>query len=75
MLGTKVETTFYLEDNNSYDIIVNHMDELQERLEEKGYQCKIEVENRGKQQEFVEDFLEKEKPVGRFQRYSFDVKA
>lgn len=75
MLGDNVETTFYLENSNSYDIIENHRNELLERLEEKGYQCKIEVENRKKQQDFVEDFLEKEKPVGRFQRYSFDVKA
>lgn len=75
MLGTSVETTFYLENSDSYNVILNHMDALQERLEEKGYQCKIDVENREKQQDFVEEFLEKEKPIGRFQRYSFDVKA
>lgn len=75
MLGTSVETTFYLENSGSYDVILKHMDALQEKLEEKGYQCKIDVENREKQQDFVEEFLEKEKPIGRFQRYSFDVKA
>lgn len=75
MLGTSVETTFYLEDSKSYEIILNHMDRLTEKLEEKGYQCKIEVENKEKQQNFVEEFLEQEKPVGKFQRYSFDVKA
>lgn len=75
MLGTSVETTFYLEDSDSCDIILRHMDRLTEKLEEKGYQCKIDVENREKQQNFVEEFLEQEKPVGKFQRYSFDVKA
>lgn len=75
MLGSSVETTFYLENISSYDVILNHMDVLQKKLEEKGYQCKIGVENREKQQDFVEEFLEKEKPIGRFQRYSFDVKA
>lgn len=75
MMGTSLATTFYLEDSSSCDIILKHMDSLQEKLEEKGYQCKVDVENRGKQQDFVEEFLEKEKPVGRFQRYSFDVKA
>lgn len=75
MLGTSLETTFYLENSGSYDVILNHMEVLQEKLEEKGYQCKIDVENREKQQDFVEEFLEKEKPIGRFQRYSFDVKA
>ena len=75
MLGNAVETRFYLEDSNSFDIILKNLDSLQEKLEEKGYHCRIEVENREKQQNFVEEFLEKEKPVGRFQRYSFDVKA
>ncbi len=75
MLGSSVETTFYLENISSYDVILNHMDVLQKKLEEKGYQCKIGVENREKQQDFVEEFLEKEKPIGRYQRYSFDVKA
>lgn len=75
MLGISVETTFYLENISSCDVILNHMDVLQKKIEEKGYQCKIGVENREKQQDFVEEFLEKEKPIGRFQRYSFDVKA
>lgn len=75
MQGSAVETTFYLQDSGSYDVILSHMDTLQEKLEQKGYQCKIEVENREKQQDFVEEFLEKEKTIGKFQRYSFDVKA
>lgn len=75
MLGISVETTFYLENSGSYDTILSHMDALQKKLEKKGYQCKIDVENREKQQDFVEEFLEREKPIGKFQRYSFDVKA
>ncbi len=75
MQGRAVETTFYLEDKHSYQLIENHIDTLQEKLEVKGYQCRIEVENREKQQDFVEDFLEKEKTVGKFLKYSFDVKA
>lgn len=75
MLGTSVETTFYLENSDSCDVILSHMDALQEKLEKKGYQCKIDVENREKQQDFVEEFLEREKPIGKFRRYSFDVKA
>lgn len=75
MLGSSVETTFYLEDGDSCDVIRKHMEVLQKKLEEKGYQCSMDVENRGKQQNFVEEFLEKEKPAVKFQRYSFDVKA
>lgn len=75
MLGTNVETTFYLGDSVSFQMIFNHIDTLKTKLEEKGYGCRIEVENREKQQNFVEEFLEKERPAGKFQRYSFDVKA
>lgn len=75
MLGSNVDTKFYLGDSSSYEIILKNIDSLRERLEEKGYGCSIEVENRAKQQDFVEEFLEKEKPFGKFQRYSFDVKA
>lgn len=73
--GSSMDTTFYLEDIGSYEVIENHIDILYKKLEEKGYQCKISVENRGNHQDFVEEFLEKEKPVGKFMRYSFDVKA
>ena len=45
------------------------------RLEEKGYFCEVKVENRKKEQDFVQDFLERENPPGKLQRYSFDVKA
>ena len=44
-------------------------------LEEKGYSCEVKVENRRKKQDFVQDFLERENPPGKLQRYSFDVKA
>lgn len=75
MLGTSLETKFYLENEASCQLILKHIEVLQERLEEKGYQCRMEVENRKKKQNFVEDFLEQEKSIGKLQRYSFDVKA
>ena len=75
MLGNAVDTTFYLENERSYQLILGHIPKLQERLEAKGYFCTIGVENRKKQQDFVQDFLEQERPAGRLRRYSFDVKA
>lgn len=75
MVGTSVETDFYLSEEASYQLIAKHTDQLAQRLERKGYQCEIRVENRKKQQDFVQDFLEQEKPVGKLHRYSFDVKA
>ncbi len=73
--GTAVQTEFYLEDEASYRLIAGFTDRLVEQLQNKGYQCEVKVENRQKQQDFVEDFLEREKPNGKLHRYSFDVKA
>lgn len=76
MRGTKVHTDFFLADDKSYDLILEHMDLLEERLERKGYQCTIQVQNKEKKVDFVEDFLKKDQPsTGRLHRYSFDVRA
>ncbi len=75
MKGTAVQTEFYLENESSYRLVAGFTGQLVERLQEKGYQCEVKVENRQKQQDFVEDFLEHDKPAGKLHRYSFDVKA
>ena len=66
-----------MEDDASYDLIMNNVDILQKRIEKKGYTCNINVENEGKQVNLVEDFLKHDTrgtttPVS---RYSFDVRA
>ncbi len=73
--GTAVQADFYLENDASYRLIFGNTDQLVERLRERGYQCEVKVENRPRQQDFVEDFLEHDKPSGKLRRYSFDVKA
>ncbi len=75
LLGTSVQTEFYFQDEVSCRLITQCSDELIKRLEEKGYSCEVKVENRRKKQDFVQDFLERENPPGKLQRYSFDVKA
>lgn len=76
MRGKKVHTDFFLADDKSYDLIFEHMDLLEERLEKKGYQCTIQVQNKEKKVNFVDDFLKKDQPsTGRLHRYSFDVRA
>lgn len=75
LLGNGVQTEFYFEDENSCRLISQYSHELVKRLEEKGYSCDVKVENRKKKQDFVQDFLERENPPGKLQRYSFDVKA
>ncbi len=75
LMGSAVQTEFYFEDENSCRLISQCSQELVQRLEEKGYSCDVKVENRRKKQDFVQDFLERENPPGKLQRYSFDVKA
>ncbi len=71
-----MSTKFYLEDEASYDLILSHADELQKRLEKKGYHCEIEAVNEDKKVNFVDDFLNAGKSSGGLvHRYSFDMKA
>ena len=48
MKGTAVKTNFYMADDASYELILAHAEELAERLENKGYQCQIEVKSEEK---------------------------
>ena len=71
-----VDTKFYMDSDESYDLVKKYMPQLEERLKLKGYNCKIYVENEGKKVNFVEDFLKKDAPsTGQLHRYSFDVRA
>lgn len=76
MKGTAVKTNFYMADDASYELILAHAEELAERLENKGYQCQIEVKSEEKDMDFVEDFLKHDMPsAGKVYRYSFDVRV
>ncbi|MCR4612304.1 MAG: flagellar hook-length control protein FliK [Lachnospiraceae bacterium] len=72
-----VDTKFYMEDDRSYELIMNNIDILRKKIENKGYNCNINVENEGKRVNLVNDFLShdtkgKTTPLS---RYSFDVRA
>lgn len=72
-----VDTKFYMEDDRSYELIMNNIDILRKKIENKGYNCNISVENEEKSVNLVEDFLTHKSggttsPVS---RYSFDVRA
>ncbi len=72
----EVSTKFYMNSDESYDLVKIYLPELEERLRKKGYNCTIEIENEGKKVNFVEDFLKKDAPSsGQLHRYSFDVRA
>jgi len=76
MLNHKVNTKFYLENDGAYDLIMANIPLLEDRLQKKGYQCTVSVENEAKHVNFVEDFLKKDQPsAGQLHRYSFDMRA
>lgn len=76
MKDRNVHTNFYLEDEKSYDLIEEHMAELMQRLQEKGYSCTVQVENQFRKKNLVEDFMQQEHPsAGILHRYSFDMRA
>ena len=76
MKDRKVHTNFYLEDEKSYDLSEEHMAELMQRLQEKGYSCTVQVENQFRKKNLVEDFMQQEHPsAGILHRYSFDMRA
>ena len=76
MLRKKVDTKFYMETDEAFDLVKAHMPELEERLRKKGFDAKIYVENEGKKVNFIDDFLKKDAPpTGQVHRYSFDVRA
>lgn len=76
MRAQKVHTDFFMEDDRSFALIMEHSKELARRLEEKGYQCSVQVENKEKRINLVEDFMKKDSsPSGILHRYSFDMRA
>ena len=76
MLGHKVSTKFYLDNDGAYDLLMANIPLLEEKLAKKGYQCSVTVENEAKHVNFVEDFLKKDQPsAGQLHRYSFDMRA
>ncbi|MBO5372624.1 MAG: flagellar hook-length control protein FliK [Lachnospiraceae bacterium] len=77
MKHKSVTTNFYLADDTSYNLVMEHMDILVKRLAEKGYSAKIQVNNQEEKVNFVDELLKKDQPSagGMVHRYSFDVRA
>lgn len=76
MLHKKVTTNFYMDSDESYALVKQFMPVLERRLQEKGYNCDIVVNNGAKHINFVDDFLKKDMPpTGQVHRYSFDMRA
>lgn len=77
MLNEKVNTKFYLQDDEMLDFLTEHMDILTKRLAKRGYQCSCEMQLRQQGEEAAHDIrtlLQKEKQVP-IAEYAFDVRT
>lgn len=76
MLHRKVTTNFYLDSDESYALVKQFLPVLEKRLQDKGYNCELNVNSDSKQMDFVSGFLKKDlPPTGQVHRYSFDIRA
>ena len=76
MLHKKVTTNFYLDSDETYALVKQFLPVLEKRLQDKGYNCELNVNSDSKQMNFVDGFLKKDlPPTGQVHRYSFDMRA
>lgn len=76
MLHRKVTTNFYLDSDESYALVKQFLPVLEKILQDKGYNCELNVNSGSKQMNFVAGFLKKDlPPTGQVHRYSFDIRA
>ena len=76
LLRRDVDTKFYFDNDGSYELVKQFLPRLEEKLRDKGYNCKLDVINEKHSVNFVDDFLKKDMPnAGQLHRYSFDMRA
>lgn len=73
--GTNVTTNFCLENEEMLDFINEHMDILQNRLKELGYNLNATAKVTGTAHDFVKDFVDEGRIEKEVMRYSFDIRA
>lgn len=74
---TKLDLEFTFTEPEAYEITGVHIEELEERLKEKGFQVssKLSVKEKEEALDFVEDFIKQSSKEDNLTRYSFDMRA
>lgn len=75
MDGMNINTQFKVAEEKLVGMFQEHMDFLDRRIREKGYQFTADVEAAHRQVDFVQDFLEQDHSGVPMQRFAFDVRA
>lgn len=71
----KVSTKFYLKDDRALDLIANHIDILNERLNKRGYSMNAQFLNKPDDTNVMDEILEQNKNISVLSGYSFDARA
>ncbi len=75
MQEQRVNTHFYLPDEEMLDFIEKHLYMLDERLAKKGYSMNAVMSVKGEEKTAVEEIIDNSKNMTTVSRYSFDVRA
>lgn len=71
----KVATKFYLKDDSALDLISDHIDMLNERLNRRGYSMSAQFLNKPEDTNVMDEILEQNKNISILSGYSFDARA
>ena len=70
-----IVSKFYLNDENTIDLIASHIPILEQSLLAKGFTLNAEILKREKDIDIVEDFIKQDAPSPSVKRYNFDIRA
>ena len=70
-----VNTHFYLPDDEALDLIAAHIDELNARIEKRGYSCSSEVSKREEMANIMQDIVDDNKSAVPISISNFDARA
>lgn len=77
MQNSQVSTNFYVKDDEMLDFLMAHIDLLNKRLQQRGYQmkCEMKIREGDKPQPIIQTILQDTNAGNRFVQYAFDVRA
>lgn len=75
LTGQKVATKFYLADDEALELIAEHIDLLNQRLESRGYTMTAEFIEGEKHTNVMEEMMKQDKNISVLSGYSFDARV
>ncbi len=70
-----VVSKFYLNHEDTIQLVSSHLPQLEEALQVKGYSLNTEFIKRTKEVDIVEDFMQQDTSIPTVTRYNFDIRA